>query len=250
MSLSRRSIGNRNNELTNEQLDRSRILAEQIKQLRTQRNITLWNKHYVGKLDRNGKSLSDFFDKLMLVGDCIIVQTYKEDLIKEMQINNDGSFQITHTSLQQIDNRERITDSANYVDTPLPIINKGVIVAISPGMINKFITLKESFDNKGIKSNIIIPKAGDIVYLSDFRLKDFRYYINKLERVEDYVKSQTDVNLTNFDWLFKIEDYQIEGIVPQELANELADNKYKYEDFILQWSDDKLNALMEINKGK
>lgn len=41
MSISKRTIGNRNTELTNGQLDKNRVLAEQIKQLRTQRNITL-----------------------------------------------------------------------------------------------------------------------------------------------------------------------------------------------------------------
>jgi hypothetical protein len=34
--------------------------------------------------------------------------------------------------------------------------------------------------------------------------------------------------------LFKIEDYLIEGIVPSEISNSLPENKYKYEDFILQ----------------
>jgi hypothetical protein len=135
----------------------------------------------------------------MLFGECMVVQLYKEDLIKDIQFDNEGNFKITHTSLQQIDNRERLTDSANYVDSPLPVINKGVIVAISPMMVDKFIKLKESFDVKGLGNTIVVPKVGDTVYLSDFRLKDFRYYINKLERVEDYVKSQTDVNLTNFD---------------------------------------------------
>jgi hypothetical protein len=129
----------------------------------------------------------------------MIVQVYKEDLIKDIQFSDNGEFRITHTSLQQIDNRERMTDNPNYVDSPLPVISKGIIVAISPMLVDKFTKLKESFDVKGLGDTIVIPKTGDTVYLSDFRLKDFRYYINKQERVEDYVKSQTDVNLTNFD---------------------------------------------------
>lgn len=244
-----KNISSRNQTLSNSQLDKNRINEENSIAIRQQKLICKWNNEYVGKLDKKGNSLSNFFNNIMLTKKSMIVQLYRENHIKDMLINKEGEVAIMQIGYQQIDNRKHSMEDLNYVDTPLPVINKGVIVAISPEMIKEYISLKNElieYDNQhntDTAKHAIIPRVGDIVYLADFKLKDYRYYMNKQERVEDYIKSQTDVNLSNFDFLFKIEDYNIESIVPQELANLLPDYGYKFEHVLEKLSDDDFKTV-------
>ncbi len=72
---------------------------------------------------------------------------------------------------------------------------------------------------------MIIPKVGDIVYTKLFQFKDKRYYINKQSKCEDLVKNQTELRLKEFDFLFLIDNFDIESIVNREEVNNMSDRQ-------------------------
>ena len=72
---------------------------------------------------------------------------------------------------------------------------------------------------------MIIPKVGDIVYTKLFQFKDKRYYINKQSKCEDLVKNQIELRLKEFDFLFLIDNFDIESIINQEEVGNMSDHQ-------------------------
>ena len=187
-----------------------------------------WNNNYVGKKSKSGMDLEKFFDDVYLDGMHLIIHMYMENVIKDYYVVDDAEgnkgVQII-PGISQIDGRKRNTDVPTWIDTPFPLIDKGVIMAISPQVQLYYYELKEKMAkyNKELADSIIIPKRGDVVYTNHFLFKEARYYFDKNAKTKDFIKSQEDIRLNEFDYLFKVSNFEIESIVRPDKENEMFD---------------------------
>lgn len=193
--------------------------------IKAQEFVDDWNNNYVGKKDMEGNDLTEHFSNLQLESG-LIIQMFMENPLKKLVKTESGDVSSINFGLRQIDGRKRNTDAAKWVTTPFPVIDKGVIMAISPQVKVWFYETKEKLEkyNPEEAKKFIIPEVGDIVYTGHFMFKDNRYYIDKQAKCEDFVKNQEELRLVKFDFLFKITNYEIESIVKKENYNKLADN--------------------------
>ena len=195
------------------------------KMLAGQEFVDAWNSERVGKMNMSGEDITEHFKNIQLESG-MIIQMYMENPIKYISRNVDTG-EIIHIdySLRQIDARKRNTDAAHWVPTPFPVIDKGVIMAISPATKLWYYEQKEKlakFDPVAAEE-LIIPEVGDVVYTNMFQLKDLRYYINKQKKCEDLVKNQVEIRLNQFNFLFKVENFNIESIVKRDKISQLSD---------------------------
>lgn len=221
-----------NNQRTDEAIiDERKRKIDEI--LNAQQFVDNWNNEYVGKKGMDEKDLVSHFNNIQLSSG-MIIQMYMENPIKELVRNENGEVISLNFSLQQIDNRTRNTDKPNWVTTPFPVIDKGVIMAISPAMLNWYHQEKQMVKNFNPEAaeKFVIPQVGDIVYTNHFMFKDSRYYVDKQAKCEDFVKSQEEVRLNNFDFLFKVTNYEIESIVRPDKKELMLDNKSSKETVI------------------
>jgi len=193
--------------------------------LKAQEFIDTWNTEYVGNKGMNDQPITDHFDKIQLE-DGLIIQMYMENPVKKM-IKNMETDEAIHVDygVRQIDYRARTTDKAKWGPTPFPVIDKGVIVAVSPKTKLWYYEQKEKLAkyDQSAADNLIIPEVGDVVYTKHFMFKNKRYYIDKQRKCEDFVKNQEELRLNNFDFLFHIENYEIESIVKKENIDTVSD---------------------------
>jgi hypothetical protein len=195
--------------------------------LNAQKFVDDWNNECVGKKGMDGKDLVEHFNNIQLDNGFMVIQMFMENPIKSIVKNENDEVVSLNFSLQQIDGRKRNTDQANWVTTPFPVIDKGVIMAISPSLKLWYYEQKEKlakYDKKAAEA-IIVPEVGDVVYTNHFMFKDTRYYVDKQTKCEDFVKSQEELRLNNFDFLFKVTNYEIESIVKRDRVNNVLDNK-------------------------
>lgn len=189
--------------------------------------IDNWNTKCVGSKGMNDNDLIEHFNNIQLDGSSIIIQMYMENPIKSLIINDSNNEIVSvDYGVQQIDYRTRNTDVAKWGPSPFPVIDKGVIMAISPQVKMWYYETKEKLSkyDKAAADSFIIPEVGDIVYTNHFLFKEHRYYPDKQKKCEDFVKSQEELRLNNFDFLFKITNYEIESIVKRERKDLLLDN--------------------------
>lgn len=200
--------------------------AEQIETMLTgQRFVDSWNSEYVGNKDMKGQDIANHFDNIQLE-DGLVIQMYFENPIKQI-IRNSSTKEVVHIDyhIRQIDARMRNTDAAHWVPTPFPVIDKGIIMAISPRTKVWYYEQKEKLAKYDpiAAEKMIIPEVGDIVYTKHFMFKDKRYYIDKQRKCEDMVKNQVEIRLNEFDFLFLIENYDIESIVKKDNIQHMSD---------------------------
>lgn len=203
-------------------VDERQMRIEKI--LNAQTFVNTWNKEYVGIKGMDEKDIKSHFDNIKLESG-MIIHMYMENPIKHIVRTEDGKVINLDFSLQQIDNRTRNTDKPNWVATPFPVIDKGMIVSISDSCKLWYYQRRKElsqFDQK-LADEFIIPEVGDVVYTNLFMFKETRYYVDKQAKCEDFVKSQEEVRLNNFDFLFKISNYEIESIVKRDRINDMAD---------------------------
>jgi hypothetical protein len=203
--------------------------------------VDRWNLEYVGKKGLHDKDLIEHFKKIQLDGQHLIIHMFMENVIKDVYTNEQGQTMII-PGISQIDGRKRTTDVPHYIDTPFPLIDKGVIMAISPYVQLYYYELKEKLAkyDKEKADAVIIPEVGDIVYTNHFLFKDSRYYPDKQAKTGDFVRNQEDINLSNFDFLFKVTTYEIESIVKRDCHDKMMDSHVSI--------TDKIKSLLLANK--
>lgn len=175
-----------------------------------------WNTEYVGVKDRHDNLLSDLFKDLQLDNHNLIVQMFMENPIKDV-IEQEGNNLIV-PGISQIDGRKRNTDAPNWIDTPFPLIDQGIIVAISPWLQLFYYELKDKmskFDMR-IADSILIPEVGDMITTNHFMFKETRFYPDKQKKCNDFIRNQEELRLNEFSFLFKITNYDIESIIKKE----------------------------------
>jgi hypothetical protein len=208
---------------TDSSVDERKRKIEEI--LNAQDFVDKWNNEYVGKKGMDDKDLTEYFKSIQLDSG-LVIQMFMENPIKHIVKNQDGQVINLDFSIQQIDNRKRNTDTPNWVTTPFPVIDKAVIMAISP--VTKLMYIKQYKELKEAgydTTEFIIPEVGDIIYTNHFMFKDSRYYVDKQAKCEDFVKSQEELRLNNFDFLFKVSNYEIESIIKRDKYNSMFDTK-------------------------
>jgi len=201
--------------------------------LQGQEAIDRWNTELIGNTGwKKDVNLKDHFKNIQLETG-LIIQMYMENPIKQIGRNSQTG-KVVHLdwSLRQIDARTRSTDKNKWVNTPFPVIDKGIIMAISPSTTIWYSEQKEKLSkyDKEAAEAMIIPKVGDIVYTKLFMFKDNRYYVNKQEKCEDFIMNQEEIRLKHFQNLFKIENFDIESIVRPGKASEMDDHQVLIED--------------------
>ena len=200
--------------------------------LQGQKAIDNWNTDLIGTTGwKSEVNLIDHFNNIQLENG-IIIQMYMENPIK--QIGHDENGKVVHLEwgIRQIDKRVQNTDKNNWGPTPFPVIDKGIIMAISPAVLIWYYEQKEKlakFDKKAADA-YMIPQVGDIVYTKLFMFKDTRYYVNKQEKCEDFVMNQNEIRLKHFQNLFLIDNYTIESIVRPGKETEMADTHVPIDD--------------------
>ena len=178
------------------------VAIEQLK--RIQNDIDMYN------LDLHSGIIPAKFKSFVVANDQIIVKLYKENFIKgwnnvEIVKDEDGSKEVVpfpFGGFRQVDARTRTSDVEQYVDTPLPYVFKGRIMAISKFSQDK---LRKEL---GIEVN-----AGDFVTLNELILKDRRFYFEKQKQIMDHIANQREVVLDNFEGYFTVSSLDIETII-------------------------------------
>lgn len=151
-----------------------------------------------------------FFNSMVLMNDFLVVKLYKENFIKgwntmEIKIDDEGTMEkvaFPYGGFRQIDGRTRTSDVEQHVDTPLPYVFKGKIMAISPYMQKK---IKEDYG--------VDISAGSFITLNELILKDRRFYFEKQKQIVDHITNQREVVLYNFEGYFGISSFDIESIL-------------------------------------
>jgi hypothetical protein len=200
--------------------------------LKGQSFVDVWNTTYVGKLGMDDKDLTEHFKHVQLE-DGLVIQMFMENPVKEIARNSETG-EVVHLDyyIRQIDARVQITDKPHWVPTPFPVIDKGVIMAISPRTMLWYYEQQEKLAkyDKEAADKMVIPAVGDIVYTKHFQFKDKRYYVDKQAKCKDLVKNQLELRLKEFDMLFLIDNYDIESIVKKEMINDLYDKQIMIND--------------------
>lgn len=214
--------------------------------LNGQRFVDTWNTEYVGKNDMKGVNVTEHFDNIQLE-DGLVIQMFMENPIKYIARKEDGEVIHIDYNIRQIDARMHNTDKPRWVPTPFPVIDKGVIMAISPRTMLWYYEQQEKLAkfNPEAAAKMVIPAVGDIVYTKHFMLKDKRYYTDKQKKCEDMVMNQVEVRLNEFDFLFLIDNYDIESIVKAEHAELMKDKQTMIENRYTEISSNDLIELAE-----
>jgi hypothetical protein len=173
-------------------------------------------------------------NNIQLAGTSIIVKLFKENYVKSVEILPSGE-PIFDAYISQIDGRKRQTDSAKWIDTPLPYIHAGVIIAISP--MAKAHYLKEKNDiatvSKELSEQYVVPEVGTIVDLTHFNFSDVRYYPNKQER--DFIKNPEEFRIVHFDGCVKIHPSYVDGVITDKES--FLDLMSPYDQY-LKWQEE------------
>jgi hypothetical protein len=214
--------------------------------LQGQGAIDRWNTELIGKTGwKKDVDLREHFKNIQLETG-LVVQMYMENPIKSIG-RDENSKKVIHLdwSIRQIDARERSTDKNKWVSTPFPVIDKGVIMAISPAVKIWYHEQKEKLAKYDpiAAQEMIIPEVGDTVYTKLFRFKDTRYYVNKQEKCEDFVMNQTEIRLKHFQNLFLIDNFDIESIVKAGKEDEMDDKQVLIEDRYIEIPSDPVETV-------
>lgn len=166
-----------------------------------QEEIDYYNSTTVHKID-------PAFKDLVLAGKSVIVRLHKENYIKSVSYYADEK-PLYDAWFSQVDGRMHASQPAKWVDTPLPYVFSGVVVAISPAA-----ELANKQDSQEAEKNgIYAPelKVGDIVYLEHFNFAEKRFYLDKQQR--DFIKNPEEFRIVHFEGYVKIHPTMIEGVV-------------------------------------
>lgn len=199
-------------------------------------------------------SIDPLFKSLQLHGKYIIIRIFKENFIKFKDVSNPNDPQYDY-HFKQIDSRMKLTDEPNYIDTPFPYIEKGVIMAISPFIVSEYMKLKEEIakTDKDAADKIHIPQVGDIVEINSnytsIWYKDKRYYLDKQAQCLDLVKGPDELILNTFEHYYKFDEYDLSGIYAEGEDGKKGFFKGEEPEWYineLQSFEDQLNAMDDL----
>jgi len=237
-------------------LDQNQQLTFLKFELFLQKSIMEWNNEYVGKKRKDGSDITAEFKKIKLQNNSIVIQMFKEYPLPAEKVvisEEQGEQKILSWVFapSRIDNRKHATDDESWVINPLPIMSKGVIVAISDDVRLNYAIKKKEMEAFGLDtSDFVIPSVGDVVYTNHFFAKNMRYYIDKCQQLGDSIVSPEEYTLENFEFLFKITPFEIESIVKKGEADKLVDSKYKYEELFEKIDTDNILDYYKLSKDE
>jgi hypothetical protein len=218
-----------------------------------QKEIINWNTNYVGKKRSNGDDIIEAMANVKFNTGTVIVQLYHQDFIPESNvvIGDDNKIQAWRFAPPLIDVRRHPTDPESLAVNPIPTVFKGVIVGLSDDIRFNYLLRKEQMEKIGMDvSDFIIPEVGDIIYMTFFLTKDTRFYINKQEKELDIVITPTNYTIENFDYTFKVSEFNIESIVKRDKVELVSDYKYKYASLINQVNDpEDIHKIFTVNEN-
>lgn len=218
-----------------------------------QKEIIDWNTNFVGKKRRNGEDIIEAMSKVVFNGNTIIVQLYHQDFIpaSNVVIGDDNKIHAWRFAPPLIDIRRHATDPESLAVNPIPTIFKGVIVGVSKNVKFEKMQMRKVMENLGMNtSDYLIPEVGDVVYLTFFATKDNRFYIDKQEKELDIVITPENYTIENFDYTFKISEFQIESIVRRDCVDKVSDYSYKYANLINQVNNpEDIHKIFTINEN-
>ena len=151
------------------------------------------------------KQIDPLFNDIDLLFDDVIVRLYKDQPIKGWQEitvpDEEGNNQVVQVPLRmqrQINAKKSTAQNDNYIDTPLPFLQKGLVVKASKNCEEKY--------------NV---KSGMIVTINSTFLKDKRFYLDKEVQHYNYIEHADNTDLTGFEGYFKFNVGEIETIVKE-----------------------------------
>lgn len=233
-------------------IDTNLVKRELIEQLERQKKAIEWNTEYVGKKRKNGQDIIEALKPLQLTNNSMIVQLYFEDCLtpSKIRFNSEGKIISWAYEPTRIDMRKHQTSNNpdDWKESPVPTIFKGVIVALAPDVQLNALRKRKELEDFGMDvSNYIIPSVGDVVYLRHFQTVNTRFYIDKNERLLDYLIDPSNYSLDHFDFIFHITDYEIESLVRKEDVPNLADAKYPHEELFSKINASNIDEYLVIN---
>jgi hypothetical protein len=191
-------------------LDKDLAKARLAEMKAIQKGIERYNDYDIYKID-------PFFRDVQVYDDFLIVRLEKENFIKELDESNPDNI-IIDAYIRQIDARVSTASQPEWVPTPFPYVERGVVVAVSPLLQQKYLELKSKMSltdpEKAEKIHVLEP--GDVIQIRANHsqwYKDHRYYIDKQSQAKDFVRNQTELRLSEFQNYFRLTDFEIETIM-------------------------------------
>lgn len=173
-----------------------------------------YNDNFYNKTKEN-IDIKEYFKNIKLYQSNLIVQMFRENMIHSINVIDDKiDASSVIAGISQVDARTRTSDVDTYVPTPIPVLRKGIILAVSPELQEKYYNIKNNLSkfDQSAADNVHIPQVGDIITTTYFSLAENRFYVDKNKQLMDYVKNPSNYNLHNFEYMFKINEYDIESI--------------------------------------
>ena len=150
----------------------------------------------------------EFFDTIELEGEQIIIKLFKENYIKE--INSIGDQVVFDCWISQVDGRMNQAQSAKWVDNPLPYVNMGVVVAMSPLAIAKEYEKAEKINSlAGGKVTYTPLTVGTVVHTRHMNYADVRFYKDKQQR--DFIKNPQEYRIRHWEGLVLVHPTVVEA---------------------------------------
>lgn len=184
------------NALSNDDATNAKRLKEEAKQ----ELIDKYNFHECFERDEH-------FDDIQLTGKSIIVRLFKENYIKSVDVVGDNI--LYDAWLSQVDGRTDRSQQPKWVDNPLPYVWTGVVVSISPAVMQDIVNETNSI--KTLDANYKPMQVGDIVQLAPFMIADVRYYTNQQHR--DFIKNPNEYRIEHFEGYVKLHPTQIDTVI-------------------------------------
>lgn len=171
--------------------------------------------------------IDEFFNTVQLEGDAVIIKLHKENYIKSITEVGDNEV-MYETWISQVDGRTSQTQSAKWIDNPLPYVNTGVIVAISPtakyNLMEKVRKVHET--NPELASTMKVLSPGDIVHLRHIDYANTRFYTDKQRR--DFIKNPEEYKIEHWQGYVIVHPSVIEAIVLDKEQFSVTSPYYMY----------------------
>lgn len=156
--------------------------------------------------------IDDFFKTVQLEGDVVIIKLHKENFIKSVT-EIPGGKAFYETWISQVDGRSSNTAPAKWIDNPLPYVNTGVIMAISPtAKYNNLERIRKVAEtNPELASSMKELNVGDIVHLRHIDYANTRFYTDKQRR--DFIKNPEEYKIEHWKGYVIVHPSVIEAVV-------------------------------------
>lgn len=162
--------------------------------------------------------IPEVFNSLEVFGHNVIVKLFKENYIKnEIELPNGDTMYDAWIGQVEVQRMGKQGAPTQWIDSPLPYVFSGVVMAISPEVVfeqaKKLEAMKEFDKQNGTQyaANKSILKVGDTVQLQWFNLQQNRYYVDKQKF--DLIKNPEEFSVDNYEGYAKVHYTDIEAII-------------------------------------